>query len=66
MCSAHPLMVLYICEKFHENISDGFQLTERTQVHGKNGYFNFQRAITPKVGKLGLRFVSSARRLLKL
>ena len=38
MCSAHPLMVLYICEKFHQNISNGFQLTERTQVHGRNGY----------------------------
>ena len=28
--SAHCLMVLYICEKFYENISQGFQLTERT------------------------------------
>ena len=26
---------IYICEKFHENISNGFQRTERTQVHGK-------------------------------
>ena len=38
VCSAHPVMVLYICEKFHENISNVFQLTELTQVHGRNGY----------------------------
>ena len=31
-------MVLYICEKFHINIQNGFQLTEGTQVHGRNGY----------------------------
>ena len=33
---AHCLMVLYICEKFH-NISNGLQLTEQTRVHGRNG-----------------------------
>ena len=38
MCSARCLMVLYICEKFHQNIWNGFQLTEWTQVHGRNGY----------------------------
>ena len=26
------LIVLYICETFHENISNSFQLKERTQV----------------------------------
>ena len=40
-------MVLYICEKFHNNISKGFQLTggwgrggggRGPQVHGRNGY----------------------------
>ena len=31
-------MVLYICKKFHEIISNGFQLKERTQEHGRNGY----------------------------
>ena len=35
--SAHCLMVLHICEKFH-NISNGFQVTEQTLVHGRNGY----------------------------
>ena len=28
LCSACCLIVLYICEKFHNNISNGFQLTE--------------------------------------
>ena len=30
--------MFYIYEKFHENISKSFQLTERTWVHGRNGY----------------------------
>ena len=34
MCSA----LLYIYVKFHENNSNCFQLTEQTQVHGRNGY----------------------------
>ena len=34
LCSAHPLMKLYIFEKFHENI----QITEQTEVHDRNGY----------------------------
>ena len=38
LCSAHSFMVLYICEKFHEYIWNGFQLTERTQVYDRNGY----------------------------
>ena len=38
MCSVCRFIVLYICVKFHENISNGFQLTEQTQVHGRNGY----------------------------
>ena len=32
------LMALYICERAHENISNGFQLTEQTWVPGGNGY----------------------------
>ena len=35
-CSTRCLMMLYICEKFHYNISNGFQLIERTRVHGRN------------------------------
>ena len=29
--NARSLMLLYICVKFHENISNGFWVTERTQ-----------------------------------
>ena len=38
MCSACRLIVLYSCVKFRENISNGFQLTRRTRVDGRNGY----------------------------
>ena len=57
-------MAFYICVRLHENISNGFQLTERTQVHGRNGYVQSSRTITPKVGKPELRFISSACRLM--
>ena len=30
LCSAQRLMVLNICMKFHENILNGFKVTERT------------------------------------
>ena len=54
MCSAHHLMMLYIYIKFHEFISNSFQLTEWTQVHGRNGYIpcsrgNNSRTRKPKV-----------------
>ena len=57
-------MVLYICVRFHENISNDFQLAACTQVHGGNGYV--RRPITPKVGKPELRFMCSARHLMVL
>ena len=31
-------MVLTIFVRFNESISNGFQLTEQTRVHGGNGY----------------------------
>ena len=57
-------MVLYICKKFHNNIWDGFQLTEWTREHDRNGYV--QMAITPKVGKPEVRFMCSAHCLVVL
>ena len=33
MCSAHCLMVLYICVKFPENITNGIRVMERTQIY---------------------------------
>ena len=31
MCSARPLMVFNVCVKFHESISRGFKVMERTR-----------------------------------
>ena len=41
-------MVLYICKKFHENISNSFQFTEWTQVHGRNGHVQCSKHNTYK------------------
>ena len=38
--SACHLMVLNICVKFHENILNSFEVTERTRVCGKNCHFS--------------------------
>ena len=38
MSFARCLMVLYSCEKFHNNISNGFQLIEQIRVHNRKGY----------------------------
>ena len=40
LCSACCLMLLKICVKFHENTLNGFEVTERTPVCGKNCYFS--------------------------
>ena len=55
MCSAHRLMVLNVCVRFHENMSSGFKVMEWTKK-----IVNTQRAITPKVGKPELQFMCSA------
>ena len=31
ICSAHRLMVFNVCVKFHENMSSGFKVMERTR-----------------------------------
>ena len=36
LCSACCLMVLNICVRCHENILNGFEVTGRTRVCGKN------------------------------
>ena len=38
MCSARRFMVLYICVKFLENITNGIRVQKRTRVRGRNGY----------------------------
>ena len=45
LCSAGYLMMLYISMKFHENISNGFQVTERTQ----NDHCQISKRITTKM-----------------
>ena len=45
MCSAHPLMVLYIYVKFCENIMLVSELRS-----GKMAMFNVQRVITLNIG----------------
>ena len=55
MCSAHQFMVFNISVKFHENVSRGFKLMERTLK-----IVNTQRKITPKVGKQELQFMCFA------
>ena len=41
MCSALCLMVLYICVKSRENITNAIRHMERIRVHGRNGYFQY-------------------------
>ena len=62
MCSARRLMVFNVCVKFHENISSGFKVIERTRKLLK--IVNTQREITPKVENPVLRFMCSAHRLM--
>ena len=62
MCSARHLMVFNVCVKFHENMSSGFKVIERTRKLLK--IVNTQREITPKVENPELRFMCSARGLM--
>ena len=59
-------MLINIYMKFHEGILNGFWVTERTQPYHKFYYFQFQRAITPKIHNPELRFLRSAHRLMLL
>ena len=56
-------MVLYICEKFHKNILNGFQLRVDTST-----WLNWlcSKGNNSKVGKPELRFMCSASRLIVL
>ena len=52
-------MVFNVYVKFHENMSRGFKVMERTRI-----IVNIQRAIPQKVEKPELRFMCSAYRLM--
>ena len=59
-------MVLYICERFHENILNSFQLTERTGVHGEIDYVQCSKGNNSKSRQSELRFMCSASHLIML
>ena len=42
LCSAHNIMVIYICIKFQENISNSFQVTEQTHILQKSLFSMFK------------------------
>ena len=50
--------------KFHEGILNVFLVTERIRPYSKIYYFQFQRAITPKIRNPELWFLRSVRRLM--
>ena len=53
LCCACCLMVIYICEKFHY-ILNGFQFTEWTWVHGRNGYVQYSKGNNSKSTQTGV------------
>ena len=57
-------MVLFICDRFHENILINFNLQSGQEYMVEMLMFNVQMSITLKVGKSELRFMCSARRLI--
>ena len=58
--------MLIICVKFHENILNGFEVTERTRACGKIAIFQCSKAITRKECNPELWFLCSAHRLILL
>ena len=48
-CSARRLMVLYVCVKFCENITNSIRVLEVTRVHGRNGYVQCSKVATPNL-----------------
>ena len=64
LCMTHRLLMLYNFIRFHLNIFNGCQLTERT----RNSIANDQREITPKISNLKaeLWFLCMTHRLIVL
>ena len=58
--------MLYIYEKFYQNIWTVSNLQSGHEYMVEMATFNVQRAITPKVGKPELWFICSASRLIVL
>ena len=66
LCSACRLMVLYICERFHENILNSFQLTERTGLHDGNYFVQCSKGNNSQSRQSELQFMRSAHPLIML
>ena len=49
--SAYLLVALYSCKTFHENISNGFQVTEQTRVYDRNLYLQYSMGHNSKSRK---------------
>ena len=64
LCSVCRLILVKNHVKLHQEILNGYQVTERTRLECKFCYFLFQRAITPKIRNPELWFLWSARRLM--
>ena len=47
---ANCIMVIYICIKFQENISNSFQVTQLTQIYYGNHYFLSSKVHNSKGG----------------
>ena len=43
LCSAHHIMLMYICIKFKKNISNSFQVTEQKHILQKSLFSKFKR-----------------------
>ena len=50
LCFAHFIMVVYICIKLQETISNSFKLQSGHKYITEITIFKVERAITPKVG----------------
>ena len=48
LCFANCIMMIYICTKFQENISNSFQVTEWTQKYYRNHYFQSSKGHNSK------------------
>ena len=66
LCSACQLMLVNICMKFHEDILNGFKLTEWTWFCHRTAKYTLQRDVTKKMHTQELWFLHSVCYLLVL
>ena len=66
LCSAHSPTVLKVLRNFMKKFYTVFNLLSGHKYKIEMAMFNVQRAITSKVGRPDLLFISSARLLMEL